>query len=251
MTSFRVAAADLIIGADCAGCGAPAVTLCGSCAAALRPDPHVAWPTPIPFGLTSPTPVPPIASAAYDGPLRLALAQYKERGRFSLLRPLGHLLAASVCLAAPEGIRPTLVPIPSSRGAGVRRGYDAIGELAAAAAGQLRAIGIDCIVAPVLTHTRNVADQSGLSAAHRATNMHGALRVRSGRRPIGPDVVLVDDIITTGATLAEAVRVLSRAGSRPIGIATVAATGRRHGDARATSAQGWKKDLGGATVGHT
>lgn len=226
--SFRVALADLLVGASCGGCGVPALTLCEVCATALQPDPHEAWPSPTPFGLTVPTPVVPIAASAYEGPLRSALNQYKEHGRFGLLRPLGHLLAASVCALVPIGETATLVPVPSSRRANFGRGYDAIGELAGTAARQLGQININCEVAPILVHAKQVADQSGLNAEQRAMNLVGAFRLRRERFTVGPNVIVVDDIITTGATVAEAIRVLTRAGKRPIGIATIAATGRLH-----------------------
>ncbi len=228
MLSFRVALADLFLGASCNGCGIPALTLCDRCAEALRPDPRQAWPSPVPFGLVVPSPVVPIAASAYEGPLRAALAQYKEHGRFGLLPPLGHLLAASVCALVPIGDSATLVPIPSSQRANFRRGYDAIGELANTAAQQLGQIGIDCQVRPILAHARRIVDQSGLTAEQRSKNLAGAFRLRRGRLTVGPNVIVVDDIITTGATVAEAIRVLTRLGKRPIGIATIAATSRHH-----------------------
>ncbi len=224
---FRVAAADLLIGAACAGCGRPAITLCEECLPAFEPVPREAWPRPVPEGLLSPSPVPPFASAPHEGVIRAALARYKEEGQFGLLRPLGHLLAASVCASSPATGGVALVPIPSSRRSNVRRGYDAVGELAGAAATSLRAIGVDCRTEPRLRQARRVADQSGLGARERAVNMAGALTIGPtgglGRRA----VIVVDDIITTGASLAEAVRVLDRAGCRPVGIAVVAATARR------------------------
>jgi predicted amidophosphoribosyltransferase len=131
-----------------------------------------------------------------------------------------------MCHAVP-GRRPVaIIPIPSSRSARVKRGHDAVAELATAAAAALRGIGIDCRVERCLCHGRKVADQSGLSAQARARNMHGALRVRSTARLAGRDTVIVDDILTTGATMVEAVRALSTVGVRPVGIAVVAATPR-------------------------
>ena len=226
MLPFRVAAADLIIGAACAGCGRPAITLCDRCIPDFVPVPREVWPRPTPQGLLVPTRVRPFASAVHGGPVRSALAQYKEEGQFGLLRPLGHLLAASVCAAAPADGRLALVPIPSSRRSNARRGYDAVGELARTAAASLRGIGVDCRLEARLRQARRVADQSGLGARERALNMAGALASSSPRGPGGRAVIVVDDIITTGATLAEAVRVLDQVGARPIGIAVVAATTR-------------------------
>lgn len=227
MLPFRVAAADLIIGAACAGCGRPAVTLCESCLPKFVPRPRESGPRPPPAGLMLPSPVRPVASAPYEGAVRSALARYKEDGQFGLLRPLGHMLAASVCMATPARGDITLVPVPSSRAASARRGHDAVLELARAAASSLRRIGLDCRVEQALRQARRVVDQSGLGARERSANMSRALRVRSAAGLSGRAVIVVDDIITTGATLAEAARVLGDAGFRPPAAAVIAATARQ------------------------
>jgi predicted amidophosphoribosyltransferase len=77
-------------------------------------------------------------------------------------------------------------------------------------------------MSPVLVHARHVEDQSGLDTAARSANLAGALRVR--RRLDGLAVVVVDDVVTTGATLAEATRALTVAGGSVRGAAVVAAT---------------------------
>lgn len=171
-----------------------------------------------------PSIVRPFASASHEGPIRSALARYKEHGQFGLLRPLGHLLAASVCAAAPVEGGIALVPIPSSRRSNARRGYDAVAELAGSAADSLRGVGIDCRVESRLRQSRRLADQSGLGARQRAINMAGALTADSSHDFGKRHIVVVDDIITTGASLAEGVRALDRAGARPVGIAVIAAT---------------------------
>jgi predicted amidophosphoribosyltransferase len=83
-------------------------------------------------------------------------------------------------------------------------------------------------VVPALRHRRAVADQSGLDAAARAANLAGALEVRSRWRGeiAGAACLLVDDVMTTGATLAEAADAIRRAGGHPFGVAVVAATER-------------------------
>ena len=225
MLPFRLAAADLVIGAACAGCGHPAITLCTDCAVLLRPTPHTSWPQPTPRILRMAPRVRPISAGRYEGPLRSVLTRFKEEGQFGLLDTLGHFLAAAVCHAAPIG-PVVLVPIPSTPLTRMRRGHDAIGDLAQAAAKSLRGIGMDCTVGSVLVHARKVADQSGLSAAERADNMNAALQMRSAAPLRRRQVIIVDDILTTGATVAEATRVLSAGGHRPVAVAVVAATPR-------------------------
>lgn len=87
---------------------------------------------------------------------------------------------------------------------------------------------VSCVQA--LEHRRRVADQAGLTASDRAANLAGALRARFDLR--GQRVIVVDDVITTGATLAEAARALRAAGAEVPAAAVVAATGRRFRPAR-------------------
>ncbi|MCX5382111.1 ComF family protein [Streptomyces sp. NBC_00083] len=108
-----------------------------------------------------------------------------------------------------------LVPVPSSRRAVRARGHDATRRVAFAAAAELRRTGTDARVASVLRQRRAVADQAGLSAPQRLANLSGALTVAGGgaRLLTGGQVVLVDDLMTTGASLVEAARVVRGAGS--------------------------------------
>lgn len=113
------------------------------------------------------------------------------------------------------GGRPlALVPVPSARRAVRARGHDAVRRVAVAAARELRRGGAAVRVAPVLRQRRAVADQAGLDARQRQANMAGALEVLPGgvRLLEGARVVLVDDLMTTGASLAEAARALDEAG---------------------------------------
>jgi predicted amidophosphoribosyltransferase len=119
-----------------------------------------------------------------------------------------------------------LVPVPSRPGAVRVRGRDHVGELARAAARGLAAVGVDAEVVPALRHVRATADQSGLDAAARAANLRGALGLRRQQSGglSGRAVVVVDDLVTTGATLAEAARALRAGGVEPVAVAAVAAT---------------------------
>lgn len=226
MRDLLVPAVDLLLGAQCAGCGRPALTLCRTCGEAIRPQPGVAWPRPCPPALRQPTPVPPIAAGANADVLRRVLVAWKEAGNTRLTAVLDHLLAASVVEHARSQRPVTLVPVPTSRRSRRARGCDLVDELARSAARRLRRVGVETEVEQALTHSRVTVDQVGLSAAERASNLGGAFAMRTGRPLQARDVVVVDDILTTGATVSEAVRVLSAAGHRPVGIAVVAATPR-------------------------
>ena len=116
--------------------------------------------------------------------------------------------------------------MPSAVRAVRERGFDATAAMARAAARSLRP-HYRAGVATILGQAVGVRDQSGLDARARQANLAGGFRLR-GRPPDRP-VVLVDDLVTTGSSLAEAARVLGRAGVLVLGAATVAATQRRGG----------------------
>lgn len=164
------------------------------------------------------------------GVLRAALIVWKEEGRFGLTAPLCHLLAAATGQLITPGRPAVMVPVPTSRRSKRARGADVVDELARASARLLRGVGVDISVAQALTYARSTDDQASLDAVHRESNLSGAFRLRGAAGLNGRDVVVVDDILTTGATVTEAVRVLSSAGRRPVGIAVVGATPRRAKD---------------------
>lgn len=193
---------------ECAGCTEPGAALCPSCAPALLPDPLRRE---LPSGLVV------WSGLAYEGPAAGALRALKEQGRTGLARSLAPALAAA--LAAASGGRQGLlvVPVPTSRAAMRRRGYRVV---------DLLAVRAGVRPARLLSPTRRTADQRALGAEERGTNVTGSLRARGCS---GVDVVVVDDVVTTGATLEEAARALAAAGARVIAAATVAATPRRSG----------------------
>lgn len=202
------AAADLLLGARCAGCGAPAPALCRACACAVRPTPRVVRDRPCRVA----------AAGEYDLVLRDAVIAWKERGRLTLERPLAHLLAASiVALDPPAAV--TLVPIPSPPDRRRARGADVVHDLARVASRLLKRVGLNARVMPALQTTGRVRDQAGLSAADRQINLRGAFAVRR----VPPDsVIVVDDVVTTGATLTEAVRMLRGRGVPVVGAGVIA-----------------------------
>ncbi|MBQ1119569.1 ComF family protein [Streptomyces sp. B15] len=237
--------AGLVLPMGCAGCGRPRERdrLCDECSSVLNGAvPRRVWPSRVPSGL------PRVYGAlTYTGEARAALLAHKERGALGLAAPLGAVLARAVLPAShvPEtpahasvptaparrgppsrdgGPSPrrrvpvTLVPVPSTRRAVAGRGHDPVRRMAREAARVLRRRGMAVRVLPVLRQRRRVVDQSGLTAAQRTANLAGALEmVPGGVRLLGAGrVVLVDDVMTTGASLAEAARALGGVASAAV-----------------------------------
>ncbi|MDQ1663476.1 MAG: hypothetical protein QOJ68_3456 [Blastococcus sp.] len=224
------ALADLVLPRCCAGCGIPGAVLCAPCCALLA-APRVASPRRFPWGFP-----PTVAAGSYAGPVRPAVVAFKERGRVELAEPLGAALAlavAAVVAGLPGPGRPVvLVPLPSSAAALRNRGRDHVRELTAVAVQELRRVGLAAQEILLLRRTGRLRDSAGLSVAERRANLSGTFALVTGPA-VSPEavLVLVDDVVTTGATLTEAAAVLTaglRAGGAPVLAAVVAATPRRN-----------------------
>ncbi|AZG48450.1 ComF family protein [Gordonia insulae] len=200
---------DLVLPTVCGGCGAVGVPWCPDCATTLadvpiRLDPRVeigvdAW-----------------ALGRYRGAYRDSLIALKEHGRRDLRAPLGRALAGALCTLAGWGELPdrdllTLVPAPTRRASARRRGGDPVAAIARVAAADL---GPRVRVPDLLVTSTWARDSAGLDARHRVRNLAGAIRVRRTRslRHDPGAVVLIDDVLTTGATAAESARVLASVG---------------------------------------
>ena len=209
---------DLVFPAVCAGCGRAGGLLCPACGAELAGPPGPRLPRPCPPGLPA-----PYAVATYDGSVRAMVVAYKDRDAVGLTPVLAEALRRSLdaASAALSDAAPLVVAVPSTRSSRWRRGYDPVLRLAQAA-GCRPARG-------VLVHVRGVRDSATLSAGERARNLAGALAVPSARagQVRGRTIVLLDDVVTTGATLAEAARALRAAGATVSSAAVIAATRRR------------------------
>ncbi len=230
---------DLLLGSRCAVCGRAGRVLCPGCLRDLPRDAVTCWPTPCPPGLAR-----PVAVGEYDGPLKRLVNAHKEQNRFALAAPLGDLLAAAALAhtgplpsrGGPAASRPgvLLVPVPSRGSVVRRRGHDPLLRITLRAASRLRHLGVAAGTGRLLRSVRVAADQAGLGAADRARNLAGSMACAAGaaRRhaaaPPGtsPMVLVVDDVITTGATVREAQRALEAEGVVVSGIAVVAATRR-------------------------
>ena len=208
------AAAAVASPVDCAGCGAADVELCTTCRARLAPAPVL---TTLPTG-------PPVAvGLRYEGVVRDVVLACKQGGRTRLAGALAPALAGALDLALDGrsverdaragGPGVLVVPVPPSAAGSRRRGWDPVALLAARAGlplhpGLLRVGG-----AP--------GPQKARDRAGRAQAARGGLL---GRRSVaGRPVVVVDDVLTTGSTVAEAARALGAAGAHVLGAACLAA----------------------------
>lgn len=238
--------ADLAMPRRCAGCGEPGVLICALCALqvgdAARILPFRSVPDPCPEGFPSAW-----SATAYSGVVRHLLPAYKDEGRTDLRPLLGAWLGRAfdvalhadpiVAEAFSSGRSTYVVPAPSSPAARRARGRDPLRDLV------ITAMGEDAVfpVIDAFGYTRRVRDQAGLHSAQRARNLQGAVRVRrqAGQVLSGQVCVLADDVVTTGATLAESARALRAAGVAQVIAVTLAATprttGTRHGPVHGTS----------------
>lgn len=235
LRGLGAAAAELALGSVCAGCEQRPGLLCPDCRDVLcGPARRASLPSEASEALDAGMPA-VVAVADYEGAARAAVLAHKEHGRLGLARPLGDALAISAAAVLEDGCPRCgeralcLVPVPSARRTVRSRGHDPLVRAARRAAAVLRRVGHDCAVVPALRQVRAVADQAGLGAAARRANLASALGVRSaGRRLLdGRCILMVDDVVTTGATLREAARALRSEGHAPCGAAVVAATPRR------------------------
>lgn len=223
MASLLGGLADLLLPRDCAGCATEGVDLCPGCRAALHAAPGTRTANPLAADLAV------ACTARYGPPAATILLAYKERGRRGLAGALGEALAISVMRARdlgcghPPGGPAALVSIPSTPDALARRGEDVAARLVERAVAALRVRGVRVRHRPVLTGVRARADQVGLDPAARRRNLEGAFRAR--RLPPEPCVVLVDDVVTTGATIGAAATALQRAGGHCCAGAVILATG--------------------------
>ncbi|MBV2354310.1 ComF family protein [Streptomyces sp. J2-1] len=256
---------DLVLPTDCAGCGTPRTALCSRCRTTLGVlAPRRVRPVPEPPGL-------PVvhAVAPYGETVRSMILAHKERGALPLAGVLGGALARAVrgglgaggaggsgCRSGAGAV--LLVPMPSARRAVRARGHDPVRRTALAAARELRRTGTPARVASVLRQRRPVADQAALDGRQRLANLAGALEVPAGavRLLDGGRVVVVDDLMTTGASLAEAARALRAAlGTRlaPVSAEYAARCREGRGERRiggGPEGEEWVHDAPGKTAAH-
>ena len=198
----------------CVACGREGRALCTDCAPGLAPAPGCTL-LPGVGAVTSGIP--------YDGVARAAVLALKEEGRAGLATALAvpFAVAVSAALAAAPGA--VCVAVPSSRAARRRRGFEPVRLLAARAGIRL---------SPLFLPARPHAVQKGLGVADRVGNLEGVFELA---RPVtGLRVLLLDDVVTTGATLVAAAGALRAGGAEVAGAGVLATTPRRDGRSAGT-----------------
>jgi predicted amidophosphoribosyltransferase len=196
---------ELVLPVDCAGCGRAGPALCPDCRQRLRPEvtPRVIRGTTV------------WSALPYAGVVQPVVVAFKNEGRTGLAAPLAAALRAAVTAAVAEvpGDDLLLVPMARTRRSAVERGYDPVRLL-------LRRSGLPHTDA--LRLVRRPEDQLRLGREERFANLEHGM---AARIPLaGHRVLLVDDVVTTGATLTEARRSVHDAGGTVLGAATVAST---------------------------
>jgi ComF family protein len=213
-------ALDLAFPAACSGCGREGAPLCAACLPAL--DARFALPGGTPIGLPGDVPAPLLQlewCAPFTGPVRDALHDLKYSGERRLAEPLGEAVARR-WRRVGQGAE-VVVPVPVHAERERRRGYDQAALIAAIAA---RRLGLPLALA--LERGRATIAQFELGRDERAANVAGAFRLRrdeaAASAVIGRWILLVDDVVTTGATLAACATALRRGGAAAVSAIAVA-----------------------------
>ncbi len=245
--SVRTAATEavsLLLPVECVGCGRWDVSLCEECEAVLRRRPVRCEQQTVLLSGAGTRPVLPTWSVGpYRGVLRAAVLGWKTHRR-SDIAPRVLRAAADVAAqwsADPDlgellGDEPCVVVVPAPSGWRRRLARRlVVADLADAVARGL-ASGApgprELLVADVLRRRGGPAHQAGTGARGRVVNRDGTVRCRAGL-PAGTAVLLVDDVVTTGATLSACAEAVRAAGGRPVAAFTLASTESPTGSGRA------------------
>lgn len=225
------AAADLLLGAACPNCGAPGWGACQTCVAKLELRPRIATRmVPEEFSLRK-LKFETWVGMEYAPPVDRFIVAYKDRA----MKSLGNVLAGCLAVVVDEAIQqiesegwvgslgmvellpePVLVPMPSSKKALRERGFDQLGLLSTHTS---RLCGLKS--ESLLTRIRSPADQLKSSKQGRWFSQAGSMTAKAGHSR----VILLDDVLTTGATIHEGTRALEKAGHHVLARACIAAVG--------------------------
>lgn len=200
---------DLLLPSACAGCGRGGIgeaALCVRCGRGLLPETTVDEP-PAPLAAWT-------AGSAYEGAGKLWIRRFKyPRAAGGGIDPAAEAVCRELVLRAASRLQDPaadwIVPIPLHPRRQQERGFSPAARLAHSLA---RARGLP-LAADALLRRRATPSQTGLSRAARRRNVAGAFALR---RPLGGRIWLVDDVVTTGSTLAEAARTLRAGGAEAV-----------------------------------
>ncbi|MDF5821059.1 phosphoribosyltransferase family protein [Corynebacterium felinum] len=193
---------ELLFPKECAGCAAPGQILCGQCKRVWSAPPQQ-------ISLRIDPGVPIYSLGVLGGPRRRTIIHLKERGRTDVAPHLGAVLHAAIRHLQAGGWVDediTLIPAPTRRSAARRRGGDVVTRICQETSYR---------VVPCLYLNEHTTESVGLSAAERAANLTGAITCT--QKPTG-HVLIVDDVLTTGATATAAVRALTSKGVKVRGV---------------------------------
>jgi ComF family protein len=162
-----------------------------------------------------------VAYGPYDGGLRELIHLLKYDHVRPAANVLGRMMSEAFLDLAPtfDDGEPLVLPVPLHSSKLNQRGFNQ-SELIARAA--LKLVPLGSLESDILRRTRATDAQTGLTRDQRERNIHGAFRVQRRNLISGKDILLIDDVFTTGTTVSECARILRRAGARRVFVATVA-----------------------------
>lgn len=196
---------DVIFPSRCAVCDAPGPNLCGGCDGVLEPRPHY----------FQRGPVTGLAATSYSPEVSNLLVAFKDKGQFALARELGLLMEPLARELAEVLGQCYLVPAPSRIQNFAKRGFQPSLLLARQLANRVP----NAKVLNALVLSSDVLDQVGLSSAERISNLQGSMKLNQS--VVGKTIFLVDDVVTTGATITEAWKTVSLGGAIVLGALVV------------------------------
>lgn len=167
-------------------------------------------------------------TCCYDASASGVLLAAKESGNKAARKIIANSITNSIIFAISNCLTSSqisIITIPSTASSIRRRGIDHVGELAKQVCLNLVEQNIDAHFLPILYANRNLQDQSDLNSEQRTANIKGAYGVRACENPANSNF-LIDDLITTGASIKEGIRALSQQGIPIAAVVTACAVGR-------------------------